>query len=56
MVALVVSPEVSDRVRAILHAFLGVRFETGVLLGEVVRAFLLAVFREISLRSARVWL
>jgi len=27
-----------------------------VLLGEVVRAFLLAVFREISLRSARVWL
>ena len=56
MDALVGSPETSDLTCAILRAFPRVRFETIVLLGEVVRAFLLAVFREISLRSARVWL
>ena len=54
MEALVVSPEVSDRVCAILRAFLRVHFETIALLAGPARPFLLAEFREISLRSARV--
>jgi len=56
MEALVGSPETSDLACAILRVFLRVHFETIVLLAGPARPFLLAEFREISLRSARVWL
>ena len=56
MDALVGSPETSDLTCAILRAFPRVRFETIALLTGSPRPFLLAEFREISLRSARVWL
>ena len=56
MDALVGSPETSDLTCAILRAFPRVRFETIALLAGSPRPFLLAEFREISLRSARVWL
>ena len=54
MEALVGSPETSDLACAILRVFLRVHFETTALLGGAARPFLLAEFREISLRSARV--
>ena len=54
MDALVGSPETSDLTCAILRAFPRVRFETIALLAGSPRPFLLAEFREISLRSARV--
>lgn len=54
MEALVGSPETSDLACAILRVFLHVHFETIVLLAGPARPFLLAEFREISLRSARV--
>ena len=56
MDALVGSPETSDLTCAILRAFPRVRFETIALLAGSPSPFLLAEFREISLRSARVWL
>ena len=54
MEALVGSPETSDLLRAFLRVFLRVRIEITALLGGAARPFLLAGFREISLRSARV--
>ena len=56
MEALVGSPGTSDLACAILRVFLRVRIEITALLGGAARPFLLAGFREISLRSARVWL
>ena len=53
MEALVGSPETSDLACAILRVFLRVHFETIALLAGPARPFLLAEFREISLRSAR---
>ena len=54
MDALVGSPETSDLTCAFLRVFLRVRIEITALLGGAARPFLLAGFREISLRSARV--
>lgn len=54
MEALVGSPETSDLLCAFLRVFLRVHFETIALLAGPARPFLLAEFREISLRSARV--
>lgn len=54
MEALVGSPETSDLACAILRVFLRVHFETVALLAGPASPFLLAEFREISLRSARV--
>ena len=45
-----------DLVRTFLLAFLWLRFETGVLLGGPVALFLSGESREMSIRSARVWL
>ena len=56
MEALGGSPETSDLACAILRVFLRVHFETVALFAGPARPFLLAEFREISLRSARVWL
>ena len=56
MDALVDCSGVSDLVRAFLRALPRFRFETIALLAGSPRPFLLAEFREISLRSARVWL
>ena len=53
MVALVDGSGATDLLRAFLHVFLRVRIVITALLGGVARPFLLAVFREISLRSAR---
>ena len=54
MVALVDGSGATDLLRAFLRVFLRVHFETIVLLAGPARPFLLAEFREISLRSARV--
>ena len=56
MDALVDCSGVSDLVRAFLRALPRFRFETAAPLDGPARPFLLAEFREISLRSARVWL
>ena len=56
MDALVDCSGVSDLVRAFLRAFSRFLFETAAPLDGAARPFLLAEFREISLRSARVWL
>ena len=56
MDALVDCSGVSDLVRVFLRAFSRFRFETAAPLDGAARPFLLAEFREISLRSARVWL
>ena len=53
MVALMDCSGVSDLVRAFLRAFLRFHFEAGAVLDGPARPFLLAEFREISLRSAR---
>ena len=54
MDALVDGPGASDLLCAFLRVFLRVRIEITALLGGAARPFLLAGFREISLRSARV--
>ena len=56
MDALVDCSGVSDLVRAFLRALPRFRFETAAPLDGAARPFLLAEFREISLRSARVLL
>ena len=53
MVALVDGQGASDLLCAFLRVFLRVRIEITALLGGAARPFLLAEFREISLRSAR---
>ena len=56
MVTPMVCREASDLARAFLRAFLRLRFETRALLGGPVALFLSWESREMSIRSARVWL
>ena len=56
MVMLMVCSGAIDLVRTFLLAFLWLRFETGALLGGPVALFLSWESREMSIRSARVWL
>ena len=56
MVMLMVCSGAIDLVRTFLLAFLWLRFETGALLGGPVALFLSGSSREMSIRSARVWL
>ena len=53
MVMLMVCSGAIDLVRTFLLTFLWLRFETVALFAGPARPFLLAEFREISLRSAR---
>ena len=56
MVALVDGSGASDLLRAFLRVFLRVRIEITALLGGPVALFLSGESREMSIRSARVWL
>ena len=56
MVMLMVCSGAIDLVRTFLLTFLWLRFETGALLGGPVALFLSGESREMSIRSARVWL